>query len=219
MNVLALLQELGPPLSLHVNIRKCEVFSQSSLDISPADIKKSNNPNIEILGSPIGDADFCHHFISHKQSETQNLLPKLEDVGLVDPQATITLLRMCGGFCQLAHLSCTTPPSLSGAALHLYNQDVHRCFSSCTAVDTSDAAWRQAILGLSKGGLGLRSLYQHAPAAYPFAKLDLVQRQTFTSVLQLEILILLFHSLLSASLVSQPLFWTYKNNISVIAVV
>ena len=33
-------------------------------------------------------------------------------------------------------------------------------------MDTSDAAWRQAILGLSKGGLGLRSLYQHAPAAY-----------------------------------------------------
>ena len=33
-------------------------------------------------------------------------------------------------------------------------------------MDTSDTAWRQAILGLSKGGLGLRSLYQHAPAAY-----------------------------------------------------
>ena len=30
----------------------------------------------------------------------------------------------------------------------------------------SDTAWRQAILGLSKGRLGLRSLYQLAPAAY-----------------------------------------------------
>ena len=38
-------------------------------------------------------------------------------------------------------------------------------FNSCTAVDTSDTAWRQAILDLSKGGLGLRSLYQLAPAA------------------------------------------------------
>ena len=66
MNVLALLQELGPPLGLHVNIRKCEVFNQSSLDIFPAGIKKSNNPKIEILGSPIGDADLCHQFISHK---------------------------------------------------------------------------------------------------------------------------------------------------------
>ena len=39
-------------------------------------------------------------------------------------------------------------------------------FNSCPAVDTSDTAWRQAILGLSKGRLGLRSLYQLAPAAY-----------------------------------------------------
>ena len=41
-----------------------------------------------------------------------------------------------------------------------------RCFSCCTAVDTSDAAWRQSILALCKEGLGLRSLYQHAPATY-----------------------------------------------------
>ena len=150
MNVLDLLQQLGPPLGLHDNIRKCEVFSQSSLDIFPAGIKMSNNPNIEILGSPIRDADFCHQLISHKRSEAQNLLSKLVDVGLVDPQVALTLLRMCGGFCWLVHLTRTTPPSLSGAALQLYDQDVRRYFSSCTAVDTSDAAWRQAILGLSK---------------------------------------------------------------------
>ena len=168
MNVWALLQELGPPLGLHVNISKCEVFIQNSLDIFPAGIKKSNKPNIEILGSPIGDADFCHQFISRKRSEAQNLLSKLADVGLVDPQVALTLFHICGGFCRLAHLSrtCTPPPSLSREALKLYNLDVCRCFSSCTAVDTSDTAWRQAILGLSKGGLGLRSLYQHSPAAY-----------------------------------------------------
>ena len=33
-------------------------------------------------------------------------------------------------------------------------------------VDTSDVAWKQSVLGLSKGGLGLRSLHHHAPAAY-----------------------------------------------------
>ena len=83
----------------------------------------------------------------------------------MDPQVALTQRCICGGFCRLAHLSHTTPPSLSRAVLQLYDQDVHRCFS-CTAVDTSDTAWRQAILGLSKGGLGLRSLYQHAPAAF-----------------------------------------------------
>ena len=82
----------------------------------------------------------------------------------MDPQVALTQLRKCGGFCRLTHLSRTTPPSLSREALQLYDLDVRRCFSSCTAVDISDTAWRQAILGLCKGGLGLHSL--HAPAAY-----------------------------------------------------
>ena len=71
----------------------------------------------------------------------------------------------------------------------------HVLFSvnSCTAVDTSDTAWRQEILGLSKGRLGLRSLYQLAPAAYIASICSAGQRQIFTSVLQLQILILLFH--------------------------
>ncbi|KAL5515639.1 hypothetical protein EMCRGX_G000834 [Ephydatia muelleri] len=165
-NILAMLQELGPSLGLHVNIRKCEVFSHSSLDLFPAAIKKSHTPNLDILGSPLGDAEFCHHYIAQKRLEAQSLLSRLDDVGLIDPQVTLTLLHMCGGFCRLVHLARTTPPLLSHAALQLYDQDVRRCFSSCIAVDTSDVAWKQSILGLSKGGLGLRSLHHHAPAAY-----------------------------------------------------
>ena len=142
------------------------MFSHSSLDLFPAAIKKSHTPNLDILGSPLGDAEFCHHYIAHKRLEAQSLLSRLDDVGLIDPQVALTLLRMCGGFCRLVHLACTTPPSLSRAALQLYDQDVRRCFSSCTAVDTSDVAWKQSMLGLSKGGLGLHSLHHHAPAAY-----------------------------------------------------
>ena len=33
-------------------------------------------------------------------------------------------------------------------------------------MDTTDRAWHQARLSLSRGGLGLRSLTQHSPAAY-----------------------------------------------------
>ena len=128
----------------------------------------------------------------------------------MDPQVALTLLHMCGGFWLLAHLSRTTPPSLSGVALQLYDQDVHRCFSSCTAVDTSDAAWRRAILGLSKGGLGLRSLYQHAPAAYGLHLRSWVETNLplcsaaadFNSALPPD-KALQIHNLFSASLVSQ----------------
>eukprot|EP00731_Ephydatia_muelleri_P012478 Em0006g1372a len=41
-----------------------------------------------------------------------------------------------------------------------------KVFSECTGVDTSDTAWKQAQLSLSRGGLGLRSLSHHSSAAY-----------------------------------------------------
>ena len=41
-----------------------------------------------------------------------------------------------------------------------------KCFAQCTAVDTSDHAWHQARLSLSRDGMGLISLTQHYPASY-----------------------------------------------------
>ena len=50
------------------------------------------------------------------------------------------------------HLAFPTPP----LAFQVFDEDVRRCFAAqCTAVDTSDHAWHQARLGLSRGGLGL----------------------------------------------------------------
>ena len=91
---LALIKVIGPPLGLFVNMSKCEVFSQSDLSLFPIDMQQSHNPNIEILGIPIGDKDFCSAFISRKRSEARPLLERLEEVGAVDSQVALTLLRM-----------------------------------------------------------------------------------------------------------------------------
>ena len=40
------------------------------------------------------------------------------------------------------------------------------CLSQSTSVDLTDVSWNQAQLSLSRGGLGMRSLMLHAPAAY-----------------------------------------------------
>ena len=129
-------------------------------------MKQSRNPKIEILGIPIGDKDFCSAFVSRKRLEASALLERLEEVGAVDPQVALTLLRMCGVFFRLAHLARATPPSLVMASLELFDENVRRSFSSCTAVDTTDVAWQQAQLSLSRGGLGMRSLSRHSPAAF-----------------------------------------------------
>eukprot|EP00731_Ephydatia_muelleri_P011221 Em0006g115a len=70
--------------------------------------------------------------LDRKRSEAGVLLKRLDDVGQVDPQVALVLLRLCGGYC----------------------------------VHSSIAAWKQAQLSLSRGGLGLRSLSHHAPAAF-----------------------------------------------------
>ena len=85
---LDLLMELGPPLGLRVNIKKCEVFSSGCLAHFPIEMKQSSKPNLEILGIPIGDADFCSAVLDRKRSEAGFLLKRLEDVGQVDPPGT-----------------------------------------------------------------------------------------------------------------------------------
>ena len=162
--VLSLFIELGPPFGLCVNIKKCEVFSSGFLAQFPVEMKQSSNPNLEILGIPIGDADFCSAVLVRMRSEAGFLLKRLEDVRQVDPQVAVVLLRLCGGYCKLVHLAHAIPPSFSQSVLQIFDQDVQKIFTSCTGMHSSNVAWKQAQLSLSRGGLRLRSLSHHAPA-------------------------------------------------------
>ena len=78
-------------------------------------------------------------------------------MGTLDPQVALLLLRQCAGYCKLVHLACSTSPSLISD---------RRCFSKCIGIDTADIEWLQVQLSLGRGGLGLRSLALHSPAAY-----------------------------------------------------
>eukprot|EP00731_Ephydatia_muelleri_P007115 Em0003g1363a len=140
--------------------------SCKGLSSFPPEMKQSSEPNLDILGVPIGTADFCSAFIFKKHVAVKQLLSSLEEVGAVDPRVAFTLLRICGGFCKLVHLAHTTPPLHTTKAFQIFDEDVCKCFAQCTAVDTSDHAWYQARLSLSRGRLGLHSLAQHSPAAY-----------------------------------------------------
>ena len=109
-------------------------------------MKAYDKPNIEIHGTAIGDLNFCSSFMSSITfMEVRVLLSQLEQVGMMDPQVAMIPLYLCGGFCKLVHLARSTPPSLSSKAL---NDDIHRAFRQCSAVNTSNNAWEQAQLSL-----------------------------------------------------------------------
>ena len=67
-----LIQQFGPSLGLYINMAKCEVFSQGAMEGFPADIKVFHEPNLEILGAPIGDAIFCAKFLAQKRAKVVN---------------------------------------------------------------------------------------------------------------------------------------------------
>ena len=129
-------------------------------------------PNMEILGIPIGDQEFCSSFISKKHTKAKILLSQLEEVGIVDPQVALILLRLCGAF--LVHLARATLSTLTSKVFALIDDDIRMTFCRCM----SDTAWQQAQLSPSRGGLGFRSLSRHSPAAFisssPYAHLALV---------------------------------------------
>eukprot|EP00731_Ephydatia_muelleri_P031407 Em0022g921a len=133
--VLAIIQESGPPLSLNINIAKCELFSSRDLSSFPEEMRRSNVPHFEILGAPIGDLVFCAKFVVQKQLEASKLLKELEAVGSFDPQVALLLLRQS----------------------MLFGMYRSGCFCCHLATGTTQ---------LEKGGLGLRSLSFHSPAAY-----------------------------------------------------
>ena len=163
MHALHLIEELGPHLGLHINLPKCEMFSNSHF---PNTVKSSILPNLEILGSPIGDFIYCSRFFAEKRSLFRALLRRLTDVSAVDLHIAISLLRMCGGYCKFVHLARTTPKSLCSDSLKLFNEGVRHCFASCLAVDVPDTQWQQAQLCPKLGGLGLCSLSLHSRAAF-----------------------------------------------------
>ena len=112
LRALSIVQHLGPPNGLFVNTSKCELYSIGDLSIFPSEMKSSKDLNFEILGAPIGDFVFCAKYASQKHAKAQGLLHMLEDVGSVDPQVALLLLRQCGSFCKMVHLARSIPPSL-----------------------------------------------------------------------------------------------------------
>ena len=73
-NALNIIHDMGPTLGLHLNPSKCELFNRcNDFKLFPPEMKTSTCPNLDILGSPIGDAQYCSSYIASKCSAASNL--------------------------------------------------------------------------------------------------------------------------------------------------
>ena len=132
LRALTIIQAQGPSLGFFVNLKKCELFSVSDLSSFPPSIQTSNQPNMEILGAPIGDAEFCRQFFANKHQAALALWSTINDLGCTDPQVALALLHLCSSFCKLAHIARTMPPHLILSSMEKFDIDVHRSFAECT---------------------------------------------------------------------------------------
>ena len=149
---------------LAINLHKCEAYSRNDLDTRWPDIQKSAVPNLEILGAPIGTSPFCEGYVSKKSEKAGELLKMLPR--LHNPQVALSIMRRCAGFCRLVSIARATPVESAAAALASFDSDLRRTLEESTAIECTDRAWRQAQLPIRAGGLGLRSIAEHASSAF-----------------------------------------------------
>ena len=166
LKALSIIQRIGPELGMDLNLKKNELVKfVDQPDSFPAQCKRHLR-NFELLGSPIGDADFSTAYINEFVGErVEHTLAALQ--GVKDPQAFRYLLCLSVSFCRVVHLLRTVPPQYSREALLNFDTQVRSSFSLGVGVlfDSEDA-WTQLSLPISCGGVGLRSAVAHTSGAY-----------------------------------------------------
>ena len=181
---LSQMQENGPPLRLHLNSEKCEVFwssGDSCFPDFPTEISQVKN-GVSLLESPAwGRTSYTVDFVSaivHKASALQQLL------GLEDPQVELHFLRSCLNTCKIFHILQTVPPGDVDICLKQFDSNLRSNFSHIIRCPISDLAWSQATLPLRLGGLDLRESLRTSSAAYYtscFSSIALVSELVHTS--------------------------------------
>ena len=117
----------------------------------------------KIVGSPIimGNNNFFISICLAKVAAAQDSITILED-----PQVELHLLHSCSGSCKVIHLLRTVPLNVLRSFLKHFDANLRNCSSRILQCSLPDDSWNQAILPFHLGGLGLRSSYHSASAAF-----------------------------------------------------
>ena len=172
-----LIQQMGPDLGLELNVGKTELvtffdgtpdpFPKTRLDDDGAVVEqgvKRLRRNFDLLGSPIGDPEYCATFVSaFTDKAVRHTLDPLSS--LDDPQVVHMLLRLCASFCRVVHLLRSVPTIFCRDAIGRFDQAVRKAFSRGVGIAFPEGAWAQICLPFGCG-LGLRAATCHSSGAY-----------------------------------------------------
>ena len=164
------IKQSATSLGLQLNLSKCELIpaisggSDINWELFDESIPHQLDGCCNILGAPIGTAEYCQSITSKRAAKVQDILNAIGD--LPDPQVALTLLRSCASFGKMVFSARTTPFDVHQEQLLMFDTAVRRCFEQFSGLHPDDTQWLQATLATKVGGLGLRSLSKHSPAAY-----------------------------------------------------
>jgi hypothetical protein len=156
-------------IGLDMCFDKCEVIpaagANHTVDTQAfSDFIWNDSQCFSLLGAPIGHQDFCTQVVQQKVEEAVALLQ--ECIRVQHSQCALLLVRYCASYSKLVYLMRTVPSSLCSHSFSTFSARMRTELSKLMACELSDWSWEQAQLSIKKGGLGLRSVEEHAAGAY-----------------------------------------------------
>ena len=130
----------------------------------------SEDGNIEVLKSPVGDDVFCKEYsmsVAQKHSKMFEALRSLED-----PYVACYLLWWSANASRMNHLSRTTQATHCSGALEYFDLQVRLTFVEVSGLPLGGGQWEQSTFSTRQAGLCLRSAASTADAAYLGSRSD-----------------------------------------------
>lgn len=162
-----IISEESAKVGLKLNLSKCELFSQSPdpLPDFPTEIKRvSDQGGFDLLGSPLGSADFASQYVGDRVEKIAKAASRLQVVN--DPQNEKLLLRACIGMPKFSFALRSAPPSFLSLPIATFDELIEGAIRNRLGVPLSSLALSQSRWPLSLGGLGIYAASDVALPAY-----------------------------------------------------
>ena len=165
--VFQLIQENGPALGLHLNVKKNEIWwpCRNADDPFPLDVDRVDNAGVKLLGAAIGSRDFTTDFVKKKLKVLDDVSKALREVN--DAQVEFGLFRGCLSYNKINHLLRTCPPDLLEDALGKFDDHFQSMVADILRVGClAEDQWEQASLPVRLSGLGVSQTRVTAGSAF-----------------------------------------------------